>query len=866
MKFARLATLGLSTLIVIAILDACSSGKTALEHGNYYQAVITSVGHLRRNTDHKKSIETLKSAYPLARVYHEDRAASAVQSNAEFKWREVVQQYTALQTMYDEIQRAPGALAVVPNPTSYSAKLSEAQQNAAEESYVAGNKSLAVGDHVNSKKAYYLFIDCNGYVPGYKDVAKKITDAKWAATVKVLVEPVPAMARTYSISSQYFDNKLNEFLHTASVNEFVKFYSPAEIKSQNISADQIVKLSFDEFSVGQTLVNQKESQPEKDSVVVAVSFTDSKGAVQRKDTEPLKMPANLVNSTVIAPANNAEIEKAAREAADKAAKEKADKDLADKNAKDKADKDLADKVAKEKADKDLADKNAKDKADKDLADKVAKEKADKDLADKNAKDKADKDLADKVAKEKADKDLADKNAKDKADKDLADKVAKEKADKDLADKDAKDKADKDLADKVAKEKADKDLADKNAKDKADKDLADKVAKEKADKDLADKNAKDKADKDLADKVAKEKADKDLTDKNAKDKADKDLADKLAKEKADKDLADKNAKDKADKDLADKVAKEKADKDLADKNAKDKADKDLADKVEKDKADKEKADKELADKVAKEKTDKDLADKAAKEKADKDLADKIEKEKADKDKADKELAEKVAKEKEEKEKADKEKADKEKQEKDQNDNDKVTICHQPPGNSGERKTMTVPKSALQAHLDHGDKLGECSKDEEEKKDEKGKKKDNSLGAISWSHSKSVMIASSGSLEKLWSYFDAESNVMDTTKIYGKVKANVRQYKKTITSKGILNFRIVDAHTNAVLTEQRIPGEHIWESEWLTYNGDGRALTADQLKMAAQKEKTPPTNQDLFAAFTQPIFDQITAKIKDFYKGY
>jgi hypothetical protein len=855
MKLNRLATLGLYALIVISILDACSSGKSALEHGNYYQAVITSVGHLRKNADHKKSAETLRSAYPLARVYHEDKANAAVQSGAEFKWREAVQQYTTLQTMYDEIQRAPGALQVVPNPTNYSAKLSEARQNAAEESYVAGGKSLAVGDHVNAKKAYYLYIDCNNYVQGYKDVANKINEAKWAATVKVLVEPLPAMAKTYSVSSQYFDNKLNEFLHTASVNEFVKFYSPAEIKSQKINADQIVQLTFDEFSVGQIYVNEKESQPERDSVVVAFSYTDSKGAVQRQDTEPLKMPAGLVGSATANTSTstttvntNTEKEKAERELAERLAREKADreraeKEVADRLAKEKADKDLADKLAKEKADKDLADKNAKDKADKDALDKAAKENGDKDLADKLAKEKADKDLADKNAKDKADRDALDKAAKEKADKDLADKLAKEKADKDLADKNAKDKADKDALDKAAKEKADKDLADQLAKEKADKDLADKNAKDKADKDALDKAAKEKADKDLADKMAKEKADKDLADKNAKDKADKDAADKAAKEKADKELADRLTKEKADKDAADKAAKDKADKE--------KADKDLADKAEKERIEKEKADKDVAEKIAK--------DKADKEKAEQELADKAEKERIEKEKSEKE--------KEDKEKAKKEKADKEKEDKDKADDkdEKVTICHQPQGNNSQRKTMSVPKSALQAHLDHGDALGDCSKES----DEKGKKKDDqaSLGMISWSHTKPVMIASSGSIEKLWNYIDAESPaVYDTTKIYGKVKATVHHYKKTITSKGVLNFRIVDARTNAVLTEQRIPSEHIWESEWLTYNGDGRALSAAQLKIATQKEKAPPTNQDLFAAFTQPIFDQVTTKIKDFYKGY
>ena len=41
-----------------------------------------------------------------------------------------------------------------------------------------------------------------------------------------------------------------------------------------------------------------------------------------------------------------------------------------------------------------------------------------------------------------------------------------------------------------------------------------------------------------------------------------------------------------------------------------------------------------------------------------------------------------------------------------DKDKVTICHRPPGNPNNAKTITISKSALQAHLAHGDTQGEC----------------------------------------------------------------------------------------------------------------------------------------------------------------
>ena len=64
MKILRILTLG--SLLLITLLDGCSSGKSSYESGNYYQAVITAVNRLRRNDDHKKSVETLRNAYPMA--------------------------------------------------------------------------------------------------------------------------------------------------------------------------------------------------------------------------------------------------------------------------------------------------------------------------------------------------------------------------------------------------------------------------------------------------------------------------------------------------------------------------------------------------------------------------------------------------------------------------------------------------------------------------------------------------------------------------------------------------------------------------------------------------------------------------------
>ena len=54
------------TLAFFAILS-CTSGKKAMERGDYYQSVISAVDRLRKNPDHKKSTETLQISYPPLR-------------------------------------------------------------------------------------------------------------------------------------------------------------------------------------------------------------------------------------------------------------------------------------------------------------------------------------------------------------------------------------------------------------------------------------------------------------------------------------------------------------------------------------------------------------------------------------------------------------------------------------------------------------------------------------------------------------------------------------------------------------------------------------------------------------------------------
>jgi hypothetical protein len=262
---------------VSVLLVACSSGKKAFERGDYYGAVMKSVNRLRQNPDHSKSIEALKSAYPLAVEFFEAQANNEIASNSEYKWKNAIQSYTQINQMYEAIRQCPGCLKAIRSPKNYYSEIGPLKEKAAEESYNAGIAALMKGTRLDAKRAYFNFVDAQSFVPGYKDVVEYQGKAKDIATVKVVVEQIPVPTR-YDLSGRFFQDKVEEFLHNNYPEQgFVKFYTAAEARTVNLaSADQILKIQFDDFSIGNTTLKEKEETVTRDSVKVGEAKMEGK--------------------------------------------------------------------------------------------------------------------------------------------------------------------------------------------------------------------------------------------------------------------------------------------------------------------------------------------------------------------------------------------------------------------------------------------------------------------------------------------------------------------------------------------------------------------------------------------------------------
>lgn len=254
---------------LIGVLSACSSGKKAYEHGDYYGAVMKSITRLRQNPDHSKSISTLTDAYPLALEYFESQAQNEIASNSPFKWKNAIASYNTINQLYEQIRQCPACLRVIKNPKNYYNEIGPLKEKAAEESYNAGITALMKGTREDAKKAYFNFADAQSFVPGYKDVIDYLDKALNEATLRVVVEQIPLPSR-YNLSGGFFQDKVEEFLHSNySEKNFIRFYTPAEVQSEQMQdVDQILRIQFDDFSVGNTALKEKEETLTKDSVKV----------------------------------------------------------------------------------------------------------------------------------------------------------------------------------------------------------------------------------------------------------------------------------------------------------------------------------------------------------------------------------------------------------------------------------------------------------------------------------------------------------------------------------------------------------------------------------------------------------------------
>lgn len=268
------------TLVICLFLMSCSSGKKALERGDYFGATMQAVNRLRSNPKQEKALQAVKDGYPMSLSYFQGKIDNALIANAAFKYTEVVGYYEKMNRLSDEISRCPAALTIFPKVNYFTTELAQSRELAAEEQYNAGLANEMLKTRLAWKNAYFNYVQTEHFAPDYKDVRHRLEIAKYNATWKVVVEQIK-VSNKYQLTSDFFLNQIIENLERNRPNELVAYYSPESAEKEGLKyPDQLLRMNFDDFVVGQVRDKETIQDVSRDSVEV--------GSVTTKDGQKLK--------------------------------------------------------------------------------------------------------------------------------------------------------------------------------------------------------------------------------------------------------------------------------------------------------------------------------------------------------------------------------------------------------------------------------------------------------------------------------------------------------------------------------------------------------------------------------------------------
>lgn len=256
--------IGFTTLVVLVTLS-CSTGKKALQKGDYFAAVVKATDRLKTDPDNKKATKVLKDGYLLAIEWSQEEMDMIMSSNSAFKWEQAINLMNQVNHLSEAIRSTPAARKIIGNPKTYTSALNMAVEKAAEERYLAGNKELDFNSRESAKMAYEHFAVADEFIPDYKNTLELMEKAKKIATINVVVEAIPVHSQRHRLSGEFFYDQVHKYLNNQFPSDgFVNFYSPYQAEKENLKTpDLILDMEFFDFSVGNLTHSEKEVELKK---------------------------------------------------------------------------------------------------------------------------------------------------------------------------------------------------------------------------------------------------------------------------------------------------------------------------------------------------------------------------------------------------------------------------------------------------------------------------------------------------------------------------------------------------------------------------------------------------------------------------
>ncbi len=283
------------------ILFSCSTGRKALDRGDYYQAISKAVERLQSDPGNRNAIQVVKEGYPLAIQYYQEEIDLALSGNQRFKWGETVRIMEQVNDLSEQIRKVPAARRLVEYPKIYTSEMRPAKEKAAGEAYQEALALLTSGNKDNARQAYQHFLKADQYIPGYEDVNNLIRESKRLATYTVIVEQAPVFTEMYPLSSDFFyDRVLGMLKYNFPEKGFVNFYSESEAGSFKIEyPDMVLRMGFYDFRIGRNQHSESE-QPLSKSVEERVKVTRKDTVFYETKVRTYKGTIKIINDQVLA--------------------------------------------------------------------------------------------------------------------------------------------------------------------------------------------------------------------------------------------------------------------------------------------------------------------------------------------------------------------------------------------------------------------------------------------------------------------------------------------------------------------------------------------------------------------------------------
>src|SRR6266496_3322070 len=104
-----------------------------------------------------------------------------------------------------------------------------------------------------------------------------------------------------------------------------------------------------------------------------------------------------------------------------------------------------------------------------------------------------------------------------------------------------------------------------------------------------------------------------------------------------------------------------------------------------------------------------------------------------------------------------------------------------------------------------------------------------------------------------------------KQYSKVKAKITTTQRTMNSEGILSVSIRD-NNGHWLWNDNIVGSSGWSTEFSSYTGDERALSAEDKKLINKSRENPPHDDEIIKCIQESIYNNFISRIRNYYSRY